>query len=189
MIIIDEISSPEEKESFFKSNPSSLYKYRVWDDNFHKRIITNQELSFSSPSKFNDPYDCGLPYKQHSDNKDPIKIKFKVEKTAPRRFPKLKGKELEEQCAKQVLLIQQNPESWFEMNWSCRPEDLNKIFGVLSLTPHADNYLMWSHYAKSHKGFCVEFDTRLLIESIAGHFQKVMYKKDIPYFSLMDNGK
>ena len=187
MLIIHETSSAEEKEAFFNAHPSKLYKFRIWEDPFHKKVITDQELYFSSPDKFNDPYHCGLPFKQHADNSDPIKIKYMVEKTAPRHFPHLFGRELEEQCAKQVLLIQQNPESWFEMNWGYRPQDLHKTFGVLSLTPHPENYLMWSHYAKSHNGFCVEFDTRLLVESIAGHFQKVVYSKDIPYFSIMDN--
>jgi hypothetical protein len=186
MKIIHEISTPEEKEEFFNENPQSLFKYRSWDNEFHKLVITNKELYFSSPEKFNDPYDCGLPFKQHPENFDPAIIKFKVEQTAPNIFPGISGAELEEKCAKQVLLIQQNPESWFEMNWGCTPDDLNKLFGVLSLTPHATNYLMWSHYAQSHKGFCVEFNTRLLVESILGHYQKVIYSNDIPYFSIMD---
>ena len=186
MKIIHEISSPEEKEEFFANNPPSLFKYRVWDDPYHKLVITNKELYFSSPSKFNDPYDCALPFKQHPDNTDPVKIKFKVEQTAPRFFPGIYGKELEEKCAKQVLLIMQDPENWFEENWGYFPDELNKRFGVLSLTPHAKNYLMWSHYAESHQGFCVEFDTRLLVESIAGHYQKVVYDSNIPYFSIIE---
>ncbi len=186
MTVIHEISSPEEKEAFFKTNPANLYKYRCWEDDFHKSVITNQELYFSSPQKFNDPYDCSLPFKQDPENSDPIKIKMKVEETASREFPHLSGKELEEKCAKQVFLIQQNPESWFEMNWGYTPSELHKTFGVLTFTPHPFNYLMWSHYAQSHKGFCVEFDTRLLVESVAGHFQKVKYRIDIPYFSISD---
>jgi hypothetical protein len=145
-------------------------------------------MFFSSPDKFNDPYDCGLPFKQHPENSDPAIIKFKVKQTAPNIYPHLAHDRiaLEEICAKQVMLILQNPDNWFEMNWSCRPEDLNKLFGVLSLTPHFDNYLIWSHYANSHKGFCVEFDTRLLVESVKGHYQQVNYSKEIPYFSIMD---
>jgi len=186
MNIIHEISSEEEKEHFFKGAPSSLCKYRNWDDDFHKLVITDQELYFPSPEKFNDPYDCGLPFKQHPENSDPAVIKLRIEETASNIFPDISGAELEEKCAKQVLLIQQNPESWFEMSWGYAPSDLNKLFGVLSLTPHPKNYLMWSHYAQSHKGFCVEFDTRLLVESVAGHYQKVTYSKDIPYFSIRD---
>lgn len=185
---IHETSTEEEKEAFFSSHPPKLYKYRYWNDTFHKRVLTDSELFFSSPKRFNDPYDCGLPFRQHPENSDPIIIKQKVEASVLGKFAHLAHDKaaLEEKCAKQVLLIQQNPESWFEMNWGYKPEDLSRTFGVLSLTPHPDNYLMWSHYSNSHTGFCVEFDTRKLVESVAGHFQKVKYTDDIPLFSIRD---
>jgi hypothetical protein len=187
-MLIHETSTEEEKETFFSNHPSKLYKYRFWSDKYHKKVLTDNELFFSSPKRFNDPYDCGLPFRQHPENSDPLVIKQKVELSAPGRFPNLahNKKALEEKCAQQVLLIQQNPESWFEMNWGYKPEDLSRVFGVLSLTPHPDNYLMWSHYSNSHTGFCVEFDTRKLVESVAGHFQKVKYTDDIPFFSILD---
>lgn len=37
-------------------------------------------------------------------------------------------------------------------------EKSNELIGVLCLTEKKDNLLMWSHYADSHKGFCVKFD-------------------------------
>lgn len=180
------MSRKEEKEAFFSTHPPKLYKYRLWDDKFHKQVLTNGELFFSSPKRFNDPYDCGLPFRQHPENSDPVIIKQMVEASVSNKFSKLTPEAREEKCAKQVLLIQQNPENWFEMNWGYTPEDLNQLFGVLSLTPHPNNYLMWSHYSSSHTGFCVEFDTRLLVESIAGYFQKVNYTTDIPFFSIRD---
>ena len=187
-MLVHETSTEQEKLDFFEHNPPTLCKYRVWSDGFHKRLITHNELFFSSPKRFNDPYDCGLPFRQHINNSDPVVIKYMVEKSALNKFPDLKNDKnaFEEKCAKQLFLIQQNPESWFEMNWGLKPENLNEIFGVLSLTPHSNNYLMWSHYSDSHKGFCVEFDTRKLVESIAGHFQQVRYENEIPFISITD---
>lgn len=187
-MLVHETSTEAEKQNFFDQHPPTLCKYRTWTDEFHKRVITDNELYFSSPKKFNDPYDCGLPFKQHPHNLDPAVIKQVVERTATRNFPDLINNRiaLEEKCAKQVFLILQNPENWFEMNWELKPENINEIFGVISLTPHHSNYLMWSHYSECHRGFCVEFDTRKLVESIAGHFQKVEYEKDIPYISITD---
>jgi hypothetical protein len=72
------------------------------------------------------------------------------------------------------------------MTWECKTADLRKLFGILSLTPHIDNYLMWSHYGDSHTGFCVEFDTCMLVESIAGHFQQVDYTDEIPVICIDD---
>ncbi|HQZ24108.1 MAG TPA: DUF2971 domain-containing protein [Flavobacterium sp.] len=37
-------------------------------------------------------------------------------------------------------------------------ESWNKLFGILSLTQTNDNITMWSHYAKNHEGFVIEFD-------------------------------
>jgi Protein of unknown function (DUF2971) len=187
-LLVHEISTEQEKLDFFKINPPTLCKYRIWNDDFHKRVITHNELFFSSPKRFNDPYDCGLPFRQHPNNSDPIVIKLMVERSALNKFPKLENDKeaFEEKCAKQLFLILQNPESWFEMNWGLKPENLNEIFGVLSLTPDINNYLMWSHYSDSHKGFCIEFDTRKLVESIAGHFQQVHYEKEIPFISITD---
>lgn len=37
-------------------------------------------------------------------------------------------------------------------------EKSNELIGVLCLTEKKDNLLMWSHYANSHKGFCIKFD-------------------------------
>ncbi len=188
-MLVHETSTEQEKLDFFKINPLTLCKYRIWSDAFHKRVITHSELFFSSPKRFNDPYDCGLPFRQHPENSDPLVIKFMVERSVLNIFPELKDDKnaLEEKCVKQLFLIQQNPESWFEMNWGLKPENLNEIFGVLSLTPHTNNYLMWSHYSDSHKGFCIEFDTRKLVESIAGHFQQVKYEKEIPFISIRDS--
>lgn len=37
-------------------------------------------------------------------------------------------------------------------------KEINKKIGVYCLTTEPNNKLMWSHYADSHKGFCIEFD-------------------------------
>ena len=187
-MLVHETSSEKDKIEFFKKHPHSLCKYRIWSNKFHRRAITHNELYFSNPKRFNDPYDCGLPFKQNPHNYDPLVIKSVLERSALNNFPELKNDQnaLDEKCAKQLFLILQDPKSWFEMNWGLSPENLSEIFGVLSLTPHTNNYLMWSHYSDSHSGFCIEFDTRKLVESIAGHFQQVNYENEIPYISITD---
>jgi hypothetical protein len=39
------------------------------------------------------------------------------------------------------------------------PERLGEYFGILSLTKSNNNGLMWAHYADSHKGFAIGFDS------------------------------
>lgn len=40
-----------------------------------------------------------------------------------------------------------------------------KLLGVCSFSRARKNQLMWSHYANEHKGFCIGFNKRLLLES------------------------
>ena len=82
MLIIHETSSAEEKKHSSMPTHLNSISSEYGRIHFTKKVITDQELYFSSPDKFNDPYDCGLPFKQHADNSDPIKIKYMVKKTA-----------------------------------------------------------------------------------------------------------
>ena len=48
---------------------------------------------------------------------------------------------------------------------------------------------MWSHYADSHKGFCIGFDTEKIVKQAFGQFMKVKYSDEIPYISIFDDDK
>lgn len=182
-------SSPDAKKNFFAQMPKKLYKYRVWENDFHKTILIKSELYFSSSKRFNDPYDCGLPYRQDPQDLDVEIIKRKLEQYAPRMFPHLAHDKLklEEECARQLMLIMQGPEEYFQNNYGYRPEDLSEMFGVLCLTPHPFNILMWSHYSDSHKGFVVGFNTEELVTHAFGQFKRVDYTDEIPVISIFDD--
>lgn len=184
--IVDD--SPKAEEEFFKQMPSFLYKYRVWENDFHKSVLTKSEIFFSSPRRFNDPYDCGLPFNQDPDDFIPEKIMEKLESLAQKQFPQYANDEvkLKEECAKQLMLIMQAPSEYFQTNYGYKAEDLSKMYGVLSLTPHPGNFLMWSHYSNSHSGFVVGFNTKKLVQQAFGKFKKVNYTDEIPIISMLD---
>lgn len=53
-------------------------------------------------------------------------------------------------------------EGLFKIEIPGLPETIIPIeTSILSLSSNRDNALMWSHYADSHKGICLEFDTRI----------------------------
>lgn len=183
------LSTAESENEFFDAMPKLMFKYRVWANKYHQAILKNCELYMSSPIQFNDPYDCGLPFYQDPTDWDAARIKSKVEQTALRVFQHLRDdpKRLEEECARQVMLILQNPKEWFQTNYGYRSEDLSQMFGIVSLTPHPNNFLMWSHYADSHSGFCIGFDTQKLVKHNFGQFGAVKYSEQIPMISILDN--
>lgn len=71
---------------------------------------------------------------------------------------------------------------WY-MGYSTREEYLTHN-GTICLTRDSDNYLMWSHYAHSHTGFCIGFDDRIVscIDDCAV-FGDVNYTNSIPKFN------
>ena len=38
--------------------PTVLYKYRCWDNDLHKKILTEKKLYLASPKEFEDKHDC-----------------------------------------------------------------------------------------------------------------------------------
>jgi hypothetical protein len=82
-------SSKEAEAEFFKAMPKKLYKYRTWHNEHHQALLKQSEIFFPSPNKFNDPYDCGLPFKQDPSDFEVENIKRKLEETAPKRFSAL----------------------------------------------------------------------------------------------------
>ena len=43
--------------------PPILYKYRDWENDYHKEVLTNGTLYLASPSSFEDIKDCNVPEK------------------------------------------------------------------------------------------------------------------------------
>ena len=64
---------------------------------------------------------------------------------------------------------------------NCSSEDISNLYDLASIacfTETNNNQLMWSHYADSHKGFCVEYDLKLLPKDsleVCKHLFPVLY--------------
>ena len=64
--------------------------------------------------------------------------------------------------------------------YEIRKESFSKI-GVSCFSKNNSNLLMWSHYADSHRGMCLEFDSQVLPFSKCN---EVTYKSKIPSISM-----
>ncbi|RJT24036.1 DUF2971 domain-containing protein [Buttiauxella izardii] len=58
--------------------------------------------------------------------------------------------------------------------------DLIDSYAFISLSSNKNSNLMWSHYADSHKGFCIEFKGEYIAAT------EVTYEKEIPKLNLID---
>lgn len=131
-----------------------LYKYRNWDDNYHKSILKDNQFYLAPPSSFNDPFDCRI-FAQ---------------------FVDLTQNELEEYAKKivqgsnlpvdqeQLIInkIKNDPEAHQANFERVSTDNFDKFLGIISFSTKWDNLLMWSHYGNMHKGFCIGLDEEKL---------------------------
>ncbi|MFT5892729.1 MAG: hypothetical protein ACI9Y7_002841 [Dokdonia sp.] len=145
--------------------PQTIYKYRDWKDDKHKRVLTFNELFLASPGTFNDPFDCRIPENYHLlDTEEKIDqfIKNMTDKHRDRIISS--GYDVEERK-------ENFKERFKDINATQKEHELNEFkkidecYGVLSLTARWDSLLMWSHYGKDHKGFCIGFNEEKLRNS------------------------
>jgi len=152
-----------------------LYKYRSIDKNTLK-ILGNHELYFAKLSEFNDPWE-GKPNLVVNGNQRSINCYCKsLVKKYLADSPEFSRISPQERIALgQQLLnrLRRNPQQHFQ-------DSLWRIisnYGILSLSENPDHPLMWSHYADSHKGICIEFDTSSHYFSYA---YQVYYEQHFP---------
>jgi hypothetical protein len=162
---------------FLETSPQTLYKYRDWSNEYHRNILTQNQIWLSSPKGLNDPFDCQLPM---------IIDEKEIKSQAFFKFLCKDGESLDIVLAKwkEILL---NPKEFFKQ-WEPELLEMYLNFGVFSLCKSPSNYLLWSHYAKGHKGFCLGFDTKVLVKKdIQGTFEKVSYKLNFPTFKFLED--
>lgn len=118
--------------------PNKLYRYMKFDDYWTNNLLKG-EVVLKNPIEFNDPFDCNL-------NIDTKKV---LEASGNKPFYK--------EYATNISINEHYDQD----------PDVSIIFSqdtarVACFAESWKTLLMWSHYADSHKGLCVEYDTRLM---------------------------
>lgn len=130
-----------------KPKPKALYKYHRINRNLIKLLINNS-LWAGTASNLNDPYDCNFEMSKE----------FFKEKFLNKMF-----------SGEEYKLIPEADKKWFlDGLGAVFTEDQIKTFqrfslkfiGICCFSSKHNSELMWSHYADSAKGVCLEFDFR-----------------------------
>jgi hypothetical protein len=157
--------------------PAILYKYYEFDK-YSQLIFENNEIFFSSPKSFNDPFDSKIKI-SFQGTRSQKKLFFRKHSPQTRPdFSRKKHLEMEKHIMRDEISIQKM-ESEIQNNF----ENVRKQMGVFCLTEKKDNILMWSHYTNEHTGFCVGFKTNNNFFSRAKH---VSYSKDLPCIYILE---
>lgn len=150
-----------------------LYHYQPYKGDwrgYFEATIRNRALYFSSPFRFNDPWDC-RPWFDLGVLDDEVMRERHIEWIMSVANQPVPAHADELRRDRRLL-------NWFVEEFSRGLGDsINQEYCLYCLTPKDDNLLMWSHYADDHKGICLQFNAR--VEPIAGAF-KVSYQTELP---------
>lgn len=149
--------------------PKYLYKFRSFDaGGNYRKLLEKFEFYFPSPNKFNDPFDCRVFHCYELGSKSEIiqKMSEHIKQLYPDKSRESR-RILVRQLFKENYTVIKNPRL---MNSRIR-DVINNSFGICSLTEDFSNLLMWSHYADSHRGFCIQVDALRLREITNKYFE------------------
>jgi len=122
----------------------NLYKYTSIDS-WSLDSLKNNSIHFTCPNDFNDPFDCRLNIYIDGTGNEWEKHKLR-----------LQSSESIEELKKEFLIPEDQSESFHT--------DVQKkallTTRVSCFSERPDNMLLWSHYANSHHGICLMFETK-----------------------------
>jgi hypothetical protein len=149
-----------------------VYKYHKINKHFYDILINNQ-IWFSDPYSYNDPFDCNITIDGNNSPKQ-IKSYFKIANWN-------NSKDTDETIQRLVNSNFKDKDAFQEKINKISKQVIGKL-GLACFTGTKDNLLMWAHYTGEHKGVCLEFDYSKDIEFFKP-FKKVNYDKVYPTYN------
>lgn len=189
----------------FKYIPTKLYKYRAVTE-FSKDNFKDNTVWVNTAYEYNDPYDCALNLSISLESVNRIR-KSTIDSLKKNRGLKLNSEEekyLIECSSSKNFYIKLAKKNLDITKENYKPDEIAEDI-VNSMDKehnlHIENYrdrvqksilncsfsevnnsiLMWSHYAKNHSGFCIEYNFKQLGEKsdLTRMLQPVIYKNEI----------
>jgi hypothetical protein len=152
---------------------SRLYKFLRFNDEHPERLrhlLVKKRLYLSPSRDLNDPFECRPHWSWPNSASQAKAIRDRLIKVARRNGAKTR--DAERYASRSI--------SNKELFSKTIKDVIAKNFGIArlcSFTSSIDNILLWSHYANSHKGLCIEFDAEQLPIASA---MKVHYQDNYP---------
>ena len=141
--------------------PNGLYKYRRFntkkDRDRVKRILLNGEIYFSSRLELNDPFELRIALQLNPNKR---KVIAGLAQGA-QRVGKLRGATAKQVMVWQAKLRMQSPAALLQFVQIEHNKRLESDCFIYCLSAEHDNPILWAHYADSHAGLCIAFNSRV----------------------------
>jgi hypothetical protein len=139
--------------------PRFLYKFRHFEEGgIHLDILRTNEVFFSSPSAFNDPFDCHMPADYSAGTTAMVRRSF--ESTLKQKHPDWSDHYIRA-AAKQAFRAGHHNDRGLQRKVFA--DHVDKRLGVFCLSANVGSALNWAHYSRGHSGFCVGIRTAALV--------------------------
>lgn len=179
------------------NKPKTLYKFRDWSNEYHRRMLMKKELFFSNSYSFNDPFDLHLPLLYSKKSLTDFDFFYNLKKEDLDRL------ELDHESLKSEWMkhVEANPEMAIPSEsivnkFKKEIQNEEDKLGVYCLSKTNNSNLMWGHYSDSHRGFCVGLDHLKLLNHLTTEFEnnecsfhEVDYKSEIPTYEFNNRNK
>lgn len=144
-----------------KNMPKYLYKYRSFNS-YWRSILFDGLVYLPESSTLNDPFDCHIyvDIKKFSDFMNGFASKYV--------FPGIPLTDIEKVY---------NPRMKYNLDKEYNSTRKNILLTCFSET--VNSILMWAHYADSHKGFCIEYDTEKIDIEYRRFLFPVIYQREV----------
>lgn len=121
------------------------------------KILINAEIYFGQLNKLNDPFEGDFNLEMFPPTSPQQFITFYS------RFLNLQPNEIND-------IIEREDRNIKDDALTFAKDLVQQLYGVTSFTLAKNNLLMWSHYADSHRGMCLVFDTVKLMGSLRANY-------------------
>jgi hypothetical protein len=161
----------------FDPQPEFLFKYRPHDCHSESWIL-KEEMFFSSPAMFNDPFDSKVMYTLEGTVEEKKKyFSYLYDTNAPGIKKKKKWEIIKRALKDQAL------ENDYEGHIA-RVQRRVDEYGIVSFSRKSDDLLMFAYYARDHTGYCLKY--RRSVENVLSLARVVNYEENYPKFSIYD---
>lgn len=143
-----------------------------------RRLFSHNEIYFSHPLRFNDPFDCTCLFQLKGSTEEDWRKFFAI------KYPEETAHQISDRIRR--ILRPDGSTDWRYSGFdrervdSVMREGLEEM-RVLCFSEEWDSILMWAHYGDSHRGVCLQFDCGRIEEK--WDCEKVVYRSDYPSFA------
>lgn len=153
----------------------ALYKYGTLGE-YSESLFASPNIWFSSPAALNDPFECRPWFTFDGSERQFLEVFGRI---VHKHFPKYRPEEVAAEAGRLYAQGKHKDPKFLDPFREDVVRMLSDRIGLCCLSKSNTNILMWSHYARDHTGFCLDFDASDHTPFF-GEAQEVQYATDFP---------